>query len=369
MTITETTIAEAGKPVREMAEEAERSAREAIEASIQEVTCAAEKAQAVSRLAIAQAEKVSRSVKEMAQELMKNAMEAAETAQAILQQAITRAEEFDKSAKENLEKAAGDAKQSADLAIREATEATETTKVVLRQAANRSEEIDNLARELADHARRSASEAVESAKKAFQESLSRSINRAEEARRLNDFEAKRGKEGNVAAETVKQEENLVEQNSREQGADRVEPARRSPWISAIGNSFKKPLRKNKEPGAFQIREEKPGESQAIRPIVIWHDETTENDDFATELYKGLVRIGVASGSEPEKVDDFEKQLGQLDNLKVLWTSGSEDEGTSIVVSLQKPTPLIGSLSALPAVKRTGKGGETVMVALKGELAA
>lgn len=364
MTITEISMAEVGKSVREMAEEAGRAAMEAVDASIFEVTRAAEAAQVASQQAIAQAEEINKSVREMAEEVMRAAIETTETARMLSQQAINRSEEFSKSAKERVEEAARVAREAVDSVIREATKAAETAQATLRQAACRSEEIDNLVEELTEQATKSAREAVESAKIAFQESLSRSINRSGEAQRLKELEGIRKGEAEEVRNRVR---DAVERQDEEQAAVKTEPVRRAPWIVAIGNSLKKPLRKTREPEESRSREEKAIESPADEATAAGHEESMM--EIGTELYEGLVRIGVASEISPRQLEDFENQLRQMDNLKVLWTGGSENEGTSIVISLQKPTALICSLNALPAVESTGKEGERLFVTLKDVLVA
>jgi hypothetical protein len=395
MTIREISTAEVGNLVREMAEEAESATREAVEASILEVTRAAENARTTSRQAIAQAEAVSNSVRVMAEEVMRTATEAAEAARAMSEQAISRAEEFSRLAKERLEKAAIAAEQSSDLAIKEAREAGDATRAALRQAVIRSEEINQLAKEMAEEATRSAREAVESATRAFHESLSKSIKRSEEAKRLSDFEENRVKEvegardvkgkvidfqeweretmkarnrsipgavrtepSNVVEEAASQEGNPEKHLDGEKTLPKTEPLRRAPWISAIGNSLKKSQNKNREPEEAQNPKDKASGLESGRPAAIMTEEAIK------EIFKGLVRIGISSGSSPEKLGDFENQLRDMENLKVLWICGSEDEGTSIVVSLQKPMALIYILNQFSAVERIGKEGETITVELK-----
>lgn len=357
MAITEVSMAEIGKSVREMAEGAGKAAMEAVGASILEVTRAAEAARVASQQAIAQAEEVSKSVREMAEEVMRTAMEATETARTLSQQAISRAEEFSKSAKERVEEAARVARQTTDSAIRGATEAAEITQVALRQAASRSEEINNLVEELAEQAARFAREAVESANIAFQGSLSRSIRMSEEARRLKELEGGRKEEIDEARNRKGQ---AVEQQDRKQAITKGKQGHRMPWIAAIGNSLKKPLRKGKGTEEPQNQEGVETVPQAGGQKAV----TAEEKDIESELYEGLVRIEVSPGSETNLLWDLEEWLKHSENLKVLWSGGSENDGAGIVVSLQKPTSLIRALNAIPVVKSVSKGEGKVIVVLK-----
>jgi hypothetical protein len=67
-----------------------------------------------------------------------------------------------------------------------------------------------------------------------------------------------------------------------------------------------------------------------------------------------------------QIRNLEEHLGQIQDLRLLLTSGSVDEGTQIIVSAGKPIPLIDVLRRLPPVAEVVKKGKDIQVTLKAE---
>ena len=65
----------------------------------------------------------------------------------------------------------------------------------------------------------------------------------------------------------------------------------------------------------------------------------------------------------EQLRQFQEDLELVDNLKTVWTGGS-DEGTIIAVSLQKPMTLIRILNYIATVGKVDKKGEQIVVMLR-----
>ncbi len=57
-------------------------------------------------------------------------------------------------------------------------------------------------------------------------------------------------------------------------------------------------------------------------------------------------------------------LHQVENLRLVLVSGSVEEGTIIIVSVEKPIPLIDILRAMPPVEQVVKKNKTIVVTLK-----
>jgi len=66
----------------------------------------------------------------------------------------------------------------------------------------------------------------------------------------------------------------------------------------------------------------------------------------------------------ERVKQFAESLEQIENLKVVWIGGAEEEGTIIGISVQKPVVLIQILNEMPTVEKVHKKGEKIVVMLK-----
>ena len=61
---------------------------------------------------------------------------------------------------------------------------------------------------------------------------------------------------------------------------------------------------------------------------------------------------------------FTESLEEVEDLKVVWTGGSMDEGAIITVSVQKPIPLIRILDEMPMVEKVEMKDEKIVVMLK-----
>ncbi len=70
------------------------------------------------------------------------------------------------------------------------------------------------------------------------------------------------------------------------------------------------------------------------------------------LYTGEVELVVASSVELKLVSRFYNYLQTVPDLRILYTRGSWDQGTTITVVLEKPIPLINIISETPGVEVT-----------------
>jgi hypothetical protein len=96
------------------------------------------------------------------------------------------------------------------------------------------------------------------------------------------------------------------------------------------------------------------------------DEETRGtiQDAGSEIYRGDVQIVVSCTGDFRQERQFKERLGQLENLKIVWSGGSSDEPSITAVSVQKPMPLIRTLNEMPMVERVYKRGEKIVVVLK-----
>ncbi|MFC2052299.1 hypothetical protein ACFLT4_06190 [Chloroflexota bacterium] len=70
------------------------------------------------------------------------------------------------------------------------------------------------------------------------------------------------------------------------------------------------------------------------------------------LYTGEVELTIASQAELQLVSRLYNNLQTIPELKILYTKGSWDKGTTIAVVLEKPVSLISILSEIPGVALT-----------------
>lgn len=397
--------------VRTVAEEATKTAREAASLAIEEANKSVQAARLMTLQTTNQAEKINESTRQWAEEATKSTQEATEKAmndankaleiaETVAKQIVARTEEFSRSAQKMAAEAAQAAKEASEAAIREANSAASTTREALREASKKAEGISNLARELAEQASRSAKEAADSARRAFEESMAKSLSRAEKMRQIQA--------GNARQEEIEKADAVQTTSSHQPsqgipsgGNDgeksepdaketitRVSQPARSPWRAILQNSSQKKAEEEKpKPEARETLTGEAEQQEAGGLVTKVVEETNKNGPIAdevdeivkkiaefdakerarrevelNELRKGNVEI-VTSCTELGQQKYFELQLRRIENLRVMWSSGSDGQGASIVVSLLKPLPLIRILSEMPAVKSVTSDGNKIRVLL------
>jgi len=86
--------------------------------------------------------------------------------------------------------------------------------------------------------------------------------------------------------------------------------------------------------------------------------------IGSEIYQGDVELVVPSPAGFKQVRQFKERLERVENLRVVWSGGSVDEGSIIAVSVQKPMTLIRILNEMPTLEKVDKKGERIVVMLK-----
>ena len=67
-----------------------------------------------------------------------------------------------------------------------------------------------------------------------------------------------------------------------------------------------------------------------------------------------------------RIQTLEEALRQIEGLQIVRASGSLYEGTSIVVSLGKPVPLLDTLRQLPHVEQVVRDKDRIHIRLRAE---
>ncbi len=68
------------------------------------------------------------------------------------------------------------------------------------------------------------------------------------------------------------------------------------------------------------------------------------------IFKGEIELAISVPVNPVAVSKLYNQLQSTPDMKILYTRGSWDRGTTITVSLEKPLPLIGIISDISGVE-------------------
>jgi HD-GYP domain-containing protein (c-di-GMP phosphodiesterase class II) len=86
-------------------------------------------------------------------------------------------------------------------------------------------------------------------------------------------------------------------------------------------------------------------------------------DFGSDVYEGEVRLVVPLTVGGVEVRRFAEHLNSIDDLKIIMTGGSEDEGHIILLSVQKPMPLMNVINDVNMVESAEKHGKNIVVTL------
>ncbi len=180
------------------------------------------------------------------------------------------------------------------------------------------------AKEAEEKAKREAKEAKEKAKREAKESKERIKRKAAEAK-----EAKQARE---AKEKAKREAKEAKERAKREAAEAKEAKRAE--------------EKAKKEG------EKRGAEEEAEPAVV------------TKLYKGVVELTIMPPVDLGQLENLEKDLRQVENLRLVLVGGSVDEGNRIVVSAEEPIPLLRILKEMPAVEQVVRKSGKTQVTLK-----
>jgi len=90
----------------------------------------------------------------------------------------------------------------------------------------------------------------------------------------------------------------------------------------------------------------------------------EAEQVSAELYEGMVKLAIASPVDCDQMRELEEYLSQVQELRLVLVGGSVEEGIKIVVSAEKPIPLVSVLREMPPVEQVVKKGKEIQVTLK-----
>jgi hypothetical protein len=76
------------------------------------------------------------------------------------------------------------------------------------------------------------------------------------------------------------------------------------------------------------------------------------------LYEGDVRLEITPFESFKQIDKYKKYLAKIQDVRIVEDSWSEEEGFSIVVSVQTPVALGRLLENMPGVARVQYDGKT-----------
>lgn len=172
--------------------------------------------------------------------------------------------------------------------------------------------------------KRKAKEAKERAKRKAKEAKEKAKVEAREAKKNAKKEAKEAKE-------AKEQAKLAAQKAKE-----AKPAKKKAKKAEKAKPAKEKVEKAAEPSV------------------------------GAGTYRGVVTLAIMPPIDLGQLDSLKKDLGQVENLRLVLIGGSVERGSKIIVSAEEPLPLLDILKEMPAVDQVFRKGSEIQVRLKVE---
>ena len=173
----------------------------------------------------------------------------------------------------------------------------------------------------------------------------------EQEKKAREAEARAKKEAEEAEKRAKKE---AEQLAREQAKKETEEEKEA-RVKKEAEEAEKRAKKEAEQLAKEEAKKEAGEEKKAGKSV---------QDIGSATYEGDFQIVLPSPLSFKHVRQFTERLEEVEDLKVMWTGGSLDEGTIIGVSVQKPVPLVRILSEMLVVEKVEMKEDKIVVTLK-----
>jgi hypothetical protein len=178
-----------------------------------------------------------------------------------------------------------------------------------------------------------------------------------EAERLSRERAKQEQKEAEAAR--KEAEKLAKEKAKQEEAARKE-AERQPKDKAKDKAEKE---QGEAEATSQVKE-KPKQEEAPRRLAEDKNKR-KKEPAAPALYQGRVKLVVESPVDLGKLAQMQASLNNVDGLQLVMVGGSAG-AAQIIVSVERPLPLLDVLEAIPVTDGVVKKGKEIKVVLKAE---
>ena len=193
----------------------------------------------------------------------------------------------------------------------------------------------------------------------------------QEARKKAEREAKEKAEQEAREKAEQEAREKAEREARKKAErESKEKAEREAKEKAEREAKEKAKREARERAEREAKEkaEKEAKEKAEKEVKKKTERIKDTEEAVqpnkSELYEGDVNLMIDSSAGFEEANQFKKSLRTVEDLKIGMQSWSEDKGTIIVVSLQKPMALGKILSKFPAVEQLYQKNGDILVVLK-----
>ena len=204
-------------------------------------------------------------------------------------------------------------------------------------------------------------DAVQEAKREAQEAKRASL----EARKEAQLAAKKVKMAKKAEARARRLDEMIAKQEKKgratvsQGAEQVEAELAEEVELAAVETTGKEIREVKERAKRETEEGR--EVELVTEAVA---KAKEAKEVSTQLYEGTINLIIIPPAGVLQIKNLEEKLRLIQNLRVVLTSGSADGPIRIIVSAERPIPLIDVLSRIPIVDQVTKEGKKIQILLK-----
>ena len=165
------------------------------------------------------------------------------------------------------------------------------------------------------------------------------------------------REAEAAVKTKQEEEKARREaeKTEKHAAKEAEEQTKREAIEAEKQAEEQARRKTIAAAREALKAEKQAEEKAQRDVI----------EAGAEIYEGQFKLVLQSLSlDVKQIRRFEGYLKQIENLKIVLSGGSQEEGIIIVVSIQKPINLTNIIGEIPVVEKVQKIDKNIIVTLK-----
>jgi len=237
--------------------------------------------------------------------------------------------------------------------------------VKAREKARQEAEAAKAAKQAQAKAEREAGLAArEKAQREEQEAREKARQEAEAAKAAKQAQADTEREAGLAAREKAQRE---EQEAREKARQEAETAKAAKQAQPKAEREAGLAAREKTQREEQEAREKARQEAETAKVAKQAQSDTEREArlaAGTELYEGTVTLTIMPPIDLDQMRELEECLRRAESLRLVLVGGSIDEGGMIVLSVERPTPLIDVLRAMPPVEQVVKEDMKLMVRLK-----
>ena len=178
---------------------------------------------------------------------------------------------------------------------------------------------------------------------------------AKEKRYAKQAEKKARKEAEQEAkERARREAEEAKEKAKREAEEAKEEAQRA----------KEAEKKARKEAEQEAKERARREAEEAKEKAIEEAEQAAKEKISAELYKGMMKLAIMSPVGYDEMRELEEYLRQVQELRLVLVGGSVEEGIKIVISAEKPIPLLNVLREMPPIERVVKKGKEIQVTLK-----